>query len=277
MNLRRLAIALAFGLILSGLATYALQKRLQRGGLPQVDTQRYLAASHALEAGQPLKAEDLEPLQWPSTVPLAGAFKNQNDLLGRILLYPVNPGQPITDKLVAAAGAGVGLASRIPEGMRALAMRSDEIVGVAGFLQPDSHVDVLATMHMDDDPAPVTFTVLQNAQVIAAGHQVEPDPEGIPATVTVVTLLLTPEDAERAVLASLQGSIHFVLRNNLDKAISKDAPVKLVELEGKKTPDPARPKPAQFIRPVLPARPELVVETFAGDKKTSEAFPAGQP
>src|SRR5665213_31876 len=124
----------------------------------------------------------------------------------------------------------MGLTVKIPDGMRAVALRSDEVVGVAGFLFPGSHVDVLVTYRSEKSPDPTTATVLQDAEVLAAGHQVEPDPTGKPATVNVVTLLMKPDDAERVVLASTQGSIHFVLRNSTDREQVADAPVELSEL-----------------------------------------------
>jgi pilus assembly protein CpaB len=163
--------------------------------------------------------------------------------------------------------------------MRAIALRSDEIVGVAGFLMPGSHVDVLATLRTDTSPEPTTFIVLQDAQVLAAGHETKPDPDGKPATVTVVTLLLSPGDAERAVLASLQGSIHFVLRSGTDSARTEDAPVVLNQLLGK----PVDRKPEPAVRSVVTPQPvraiqtstDVVVETMAGEKLTTDTFKAG--
>ena len=156
-------------------------------------------------------------------------------------------------------------------GMRAIALRSDEVVGVAGFLMPDSHVDVLATVKTDKNPDPVTFIVLQNAEVLAAGHQMQPDPEGKPSTVTVVTLLLTPADAERAVLASLQGTIHFILRSGSDKLKPQDTPLNLAQLiDGQvATPTKATVRPANLelkIPKVAPLGNEFTVDTIAGDK-----------
>jgi pilus assembly protein CpaB len=116
--------------------------------------------------------------------------------------------------------------------MRAIALRSDEVVGVAGFLVPGSHLDVLVTYHSDISPEPVTATVLQNTVVLAVGHQIEPDPSGKTSDVTVVTLLLTPEQAERAVLASTQGVIHFVLRNGADTSLRGETPMLLSQLSG---------------------------------------------
>ena len=156
-----------------------------------------------------------------------------------------------------------GLPARFPMACARVALRSDEIVGVAGFLVPGSHLDVLVTYRSDHSPEPVTATVLQDAVVIAAGQQAEPDPSGKPSAVTVVTLLLTPEESERAVLASTQGAIHFVLRNGDDASRTHDAPMLLSQLSGD------APAPGPTVRhsiataPVVPVHHEI--ETILGD------------
>jgi pilus assembly protein CpaB len=192
----------------------------------------YAAPSRPMQAGEVLRAEDMEMVAWPAANAIDGAYARAADVVGREVLFPLSKGQPILDQYLSAAGAGTGLAGKIPDGQRAIALRSDEVVGVAGFLVPGSHVDVLVTYRSEQAGEPVTATVLQNAVVIAAGHQVEPDPRGKPEAVAVVTLLLTPEEAERAVLASTQGAIHFVLRNGDDAGRMHDAPMALSELAG---------------------------------------------
>ena len=192
-------------------------------------------------------------------------------------LFPLAKGQPILDRDLSAAGAGTGLASKIPDGMRAIALRSDEVVGVAGFLVPGSHLDVLVTYHSDLTPEPITATVLQNAVVLAAGNQLEPDPTGKTADVTVVTLLLTPEQAERAVLASTQGAIHFVLRNGADSSRSGGVPMLLSQLSG---PLPAGARtvthPAAAATQAAPAVPKhRGIETILGE--FSDAQSAATP
>jgi len=200
---------------------------------------------------------------WPGSDPIDGAFSQTAEAIGREVLFPLAKGQPILESDLSAAGSGIGLASKIPDGMRAVALHSDEVVGVAGFLVPGSHLDVLVTYHSDISPDPITATVLQNAVVLAAGHQLEPDPSGKTSDVTVVTLLLTPEQAERAVLASTQGAIHFVLRNGSDTSRSGDTPILLSQLSGQ-APAAAR----SVTRPAAPATPAAPkpqgIETILG-------------
>lgn len=275
MTFRRMTSALALALLISGLCTYLLSRKIIAPAGRAVAEDRYVAPARLIQAGETLKTENLEMVAWPASHPLPDAFTKIEDLAGRSLLYPMDKGQPITGKLVTAAGSGVGLAARIPNGMRAIALRSDEVMGVAGFLLPGSHVDVLVTYRTDRSPESTTATVLQDAEVIAAGHQIQPDPEGKPATVTVVTLLLTPEDAERAVLASTQGTVHFVLRSGSDTERRSDAPIVMSQL-GTRSPN----MPGQQRTRVVPARSaaraipgEIVVETILGDKATTSIFP----
>jgi pilus assembly protein CpaB len=234
----------------------------------------YAAPSRALQAGEVLKAEDMEVVAWPGNDPLEGAFSQTAEAIGREVLFPLAKGQPILDSDLSAAGSGTGLASKIPDGMRAIALRSDEVVGVAGFLVPGSHLDVLVTYHSEISPEPVTATVLQNTVVLAAGHQLEPDPTGKTADVTVVTLLLTPEQAERAVLASTQGAIHFVLRNGADTSRSGDTPMMLSQLTGQ-APAAAHivPRPAAPATAAAPRQHEI--ETILGG--TGDTQPTGTP
>ena len=232
MNFRKLAIAFAIALMVSGLCTLSLSHRMKANASAPKPTRSYVVPTRPLNADEVLKADSLTLAEWPSDVEVAGAFTKTSDVIGRTVLYPTQKGQPLTDKVVSAPGAGTGLAGRIPAGMRAIALRTDEVMGVAGFLEPGSRLDVLATYRAQDTPEPITVTVLQNAEVLAAGQKTQPDPDGKPSTVTVVTLLLSPEDAEKAVMASTQGTIHFVMRSGSDSTLNKSNPVLLSALTG---------------------------------------------
>ena len=279
MNLRKLAIAFAIALVVSGLCTLSLSRKITANAAEHKAPRRYVVPARPLQANEVLKAESLTLIDWPASVEVAGAFANPVDLVGRTVLYPIEKGQPITEKMVSAAGAGTGLAGRIPEGMRAIALRTDEVIGVAGFLLPGSRLDVLVTYRSDKSPEPVTVTVLQNAEVLAVGHQMQPDPDGKPASVTVVTLLLTPEDAEKAAMASTQGTIHFVMRSGLDSRVSKNAPVQLSALTGNAPagPTPQLPVAKRARTPHSGVPQSFTVQTILGDKEVTNTFQLAAP
>ena len=262
----RLTSAFVLALSISGGCTFLLSKKLRvHAQSAVIERREYVAAAVPLEAGEVLKAEDLKIVDWPAAIPLAGGFPKSGDLIGRAVMYPLAANSPILERDLAIPG--MGLTVKIPDGMRALALRSNEVVGVAGFLFPGSHVDVLVTYRSDKSPEPATATVLQDAEVLAAGHQAEPDPGGKPAEVNVVTLLVSPDDAERAVLASTQGSIHFVLRNGSDHGQVNDAPVGLSQLI------PSSGLVHETSRKQRAVRPQpYVVETVMGNKQSVTSF-----
>jgi pilus assembly protein CpaB len=165
---------------------------------------------------------------------------------------------------------------KIPEGMRAASVRSNDVVGVAGFLYPGSHVDVLVTAKVEDSATPQTQTVLSNVEVLTAGQKIEPDPTGKPETVSVVTLLLKPEDSEKLVLATSQGTIQFVLRNGADQNSPDTKPVGMGDLmTGAKKP-PVIQKKVTVAKPVVHVeKPPVVfyeVETISGGKRSVDKF-----
>lgn len=264
MTPKRILVGLTLALFVSGLCTWLASRKLAAQSAAQaVPIARYVTPSRALEVGELLSHDNTELLTWPGNAPVEGAFTRIADLSGRAVLYPLGKGQPILTRDLSAAGSGVGLASRIPDGLRAVALRSDEVVGVAGFLVPGSHLDVLVTCRANNSADSLTATVLQNAVVLAVGHQIEPDPQGKTSDVTVVTLLLTPEESQRAVLAGTQGAIHFVLRNGGDNSSSDDAPALFSQLAGRPvaaTRVPVRPaSPATQIAPVVSKRPQVEI------------------
>ena len=231
MTTRRTLIALVLAFVISAVSCWLMARKLKVSAAPvSIPDISYVVAAHPIQPGDEVKAEDIQLLGWPGNRPIEGAQTRIAAVVGREALFPLAQGQPVLDRDLSAPGSGVGLASKIPEGMRAVTLRSDEVVGAAGFLIPGSHVDVLVTYHTVTTPEPITATVLQNVVAIAAGHEVQPDPKGKASDVTVVTLLLNPEDAERAVLASAQGQIHFVLRSGADETLSVPPPVVLSQL-----------------------------------------------
>jgi pilus assembly protein CpaB len=195
--------------------------------------------------------------------------------VGRPLIYPLGAKEPILERDLAVDGSGIGLSVKIPAGMRATSVRTNEITGVAGFLYPGSHVDVLATFTIPGNANSVTQTILQNVQVLTAGEKVEPDPQGKPQTVSVVTLLLNSEDSQKLLLASTQGSIQFVLRNGADERKTAVPPTRLAQLVDGAAPS----KPAHVSREVkrhvvrhAPPPDVYVLEVIRGDKRSVAKF-----
>jgi pilus assembly protein CpaB len=205
--------------------------------------------------------------------------------VGRPLVYPLSKGEPVMARDLAVAGSGIGLSVKIPPGMRATSVRSNEIVGVAGFLFPGSHVDVLGTFRAHDKNDPITETLLQNVEVLTAGTKIEPDPTGKPQTVNVVTLLLSPEDSQKLLMASTQATIQFVLRNGADQEKEKVKPTSLSELIGSASPKPPAPahgaaRARRGVKPEAHAVPPpsvYVVEVIQGQTRKEEKFPSGSP
>jgi len=276
--------------VIAGGATYLVARRLQPPPSgPSVIS--IVGAAKDLAPGVPLTAQDLTTIAWPDNVALPGSMKKIEDAVGRPLMVSVKAKQPLLDRDLAAPGSGFGLAGKIPEGMRATAVRSNEIVGVAGFLFPGSHVDVVATYTLPSSSGgsgTVTTTVLQNVEVVTTGTSIEPDPQGKPQTVSVVTLLLTPEDSQKLLLASAQGTIQFVLRSGVDQQIANIPPTRLDQLiAGAARPPPAptpAPKPVARVNvapppppptPVVeaPKAPEPhIIEVIQGTQRSVQKF-----
>lgn len=280
---RRVTTALLGACVISGGCTYLLGRRISTATATVARRRiQYVAPARAIAAGELLEAKDLTWAEWPAQSPLSGALTQTATAVGRAALYPLESGQPILARDLADAGAGSGLAIRIPKGMRAVALRSDDVVGVAGFIAPDSRVDVLVTYRAGPANGSETATVVQNAQVLAAGQRLDPDPKGRPQSETVVTLLLDPIDSERAVLASTQGNIHFILRNTLDTGSSPYRAISLAELgaadgsTANAVPPPSSPSLAAGAR----RRPleRVSVETvFGSDEKGDDQEEGSKP
>jgi len=233
-----------------------------------------VVASHDLPAGIVLTADDVKVENWPSSAALPDSFSKIDDVLKHPLLYPVGEKQPIFRPDLAEEGSGLGLSAKIPEGMRATSVRSNEVVGVAGFLYPGSHVDVLATFSVSGSANSVTQTILQDVEVLTAGEKIEPDPQGKPQTVNVVTLLLNAEDSQKLLLASTQGTIQFVLRNSADAKKMPVLPTALNQLVPVSSPAPKVETENDSAKRPAPVASDDTdgVEVIRGDARTVDKF-----
>jgi pilus assembly protein CpaB len=179
-------------------------------------------AAKDLDVGAKLAEEDLRLADWAVGEPPKECFTKIQDAVGRAVLYPTFKDEIILGSRLAPVGAGAGMGAVIPQGMRAVSIRVDDVVAVAGFVGPGTRVDVLLTgIPAAGTPLGsemVTKSILENVQVLAAGQKIQPDSHGAPEKVNVVTLLCNIEDASRLTLAASDGRIQLVLRNPTDTA-----------------------------------------------------------
>jgi pilus assembly protein CpaB len=256
---------------LAGGITFLFYRRLS-SSQQQRKAVQIVAAATDLPVGTTLSAKDVTFLDWYSDALPAGAFTKTDAAVGHPLLYPLGAKEPILQRDLGVEGAGIGLAGKIPEGMRATAVRSNEITGVAGFLYPGSRVDLLVTFTPPGGNMPVTQTVLQNVEVLTAGQTIEPDPQGKPQQVNVVTLLLNPEDSQKAQLASGQGNIQFVLRSGVDQKNVHLRATRLDELVTSDRPPVVAAPGVKRPRPATPATPVYLMEVIQGTQRSVQKF-----
>src|SRR6266851_7554930 len=247
MGNRRLGIALLAALVISLGITYFFYVHLTRTqASARPKTKRVVAAAVALQPGTPITVENLTEIDWPESVSLDGLVQKKEEVTGHVLMYAVAANDPVLRRDLASS-TSFGLAAKIPDGMRATAVKTNEVMNIAGFIFPGSRVDVLVTLRGETTSASTTTTrtVLQNVQVLSTGTKTEPDPSGKPENVTVVTLLVTPEESEKLALAQNQGTIQFVLRNGGDSANPDTPAIDMAELSGIRKAPPVQPEPAR--------------------------------
>ncbi|HET6840924.1 MAG TPA: Flp pilus assembly protein CpaB [Candidatus Angelobacter sp.] len=275
MDIKRLTVALALAVALASGATFLLYRGIHNQRSAQPQFRKIVAAARSIDSGSVLSAANLVLLDWPADLVVPGSFSTMDEIAGRSLIYPVSEKQPILPAYLATPGSGIGLTVKIPEGMRATSVRSNEVTGVAGFLFPGSHVDVLVSFKAANGKEQQTQTVLQNVEVLTVGQHIEPDPNGKPETVSVITFLLTPQDSEKIVLASQEGTVQFVLRNGADNTKATTVPVGISDLvygEQPKTRLPViRPKLVSVVAKVKPVN-FYEVETIQGEKRATDKF-----
>jgi pilus assembly protein CpaB len=245
--------------------------------------QSVVVAARALPLGTQLTERDVKVVAWPASSPLAAAYSRVGDVVNRPLVAAVLENEPIVPAKLASREAGSGLPSAIPRGMRAISVKVNDVIGVAGFIQPGSRVDLMVTMRRREDS--VTRTVASNVQVMSAGtrqeQQKQPLPDAKSATATtVVTLMVAPGDAERIALAQSEGQIMLVLRNPLDGDTTTTTGVQTAALLGQTDAAPAPVRTSAPRRPVVkevateaPAPPPVrTVEAIKAAKRTEEVI-----
>jgi pilus assembly protein CpaB len=248
-----------------------------------IPTQAVVVAARDLDVGAELGRDDIRIIDWPANAVPARAISDPKEVIGRGIVLPVIENEPILPMKLGSKEAGGGLPPAIPPGLRAVSVRVNEVIGVAGYVLPGTRVDVLATVSPSGQAGDMTSKViLTNVQVLAAGTKIERDTEkNKPMAVSVVTLLVDPEEAERLTLASTEGKIQLALRNPLDKTMPSTHGVRPAALLGFGEPTRtavvrtrvAAGTPAPVVpAPVVARQLESpTVEIIRGDKRAYEA------
>ena len=296
---KRLISVLIFALVVSATASVILYRLIssQLANNAKLPANRLLVAAHNLDNGVLIKDGDIKVVDWGGPIPM-GAIQKPEDAVGRGVVQQIYEGEPLLETRIAAKGAGAGLAATIPPGMRAVALRVNDIVGVAGFVTPGMKVDILIAgtpPKGNGGLGTLTKTLLQNVEVLSAGQNIQKDAEGKPISVGVVNMLVTPEQAEVLSLASNETRIQLVLRNPMDKeethtrgtataylydgkngeppvGPNRPRPVKAAPRRAAAPPPPPPPAPAK-VKPEPP--PPITVEVIHGSSRAQSKFAAG--
>ena len=245
----------------------------------EVASTQVVVAAQPLAMGTRLHPNHLRGVAWPSRNPVPGAFSDPKELVDRGVISPIGENEPITMSKVASLEAGAGLPPVIPEGMRAISVKVNEVIGVAGFVVPGTIVDVLVTVRPTNGPQdePMTRTVVSKVQVLTAGtkYDQEKSKTGEPIPTSVVTLAVLPEDAERIALASNEGKVTLALRNPLDINSTDTRGIKLAALMRGTGPEPVVDRTrnrvvAKVAPPAPPPPPVYTVEAIRAAKRSAE-------
>lgn len=222
---RRLITIILIAVGIAGTCAYLVYRIAapRMGASKAIATMRIVAAADNIKIGSLLTASNLTSIEIAGPLPKGAILKPEN-AIGRGVVSNLYQGEPILEDRLAAPGSGGGLAATIPDGMRACAVKVDDVVGVAGFVTPGMRVDVLISGIPPGATSPaqgvISKTILQNIEVLSAGTDIQKDAEGKAKPVQVVNLLVTPEEAETLSLASNHLAIQLVLRNPLDTKIN---------------------------------------------------------
>lgn len=245
-----MAIAIVFGLAAVVFASrWLLSQPGGNGG-------RIAVAAADISLGQRLTPEMFKLAEWPADSVPKGAFTDPQKLGGRVLKSNLQMGEPVSEAKLAPSGTLGGLSALITEGKRAITVRVNDVIGVAGFALPGNYVDIIVSMQKDAAPGSamheqsISKIVLERILVLAVAQEVNRD-ETKPKVVNAVTLEVTPEQAEKLDLARSVGSLSLALRNQVDpQSAATLGATKLTLLpSAAPTPPKAVPKPMPAARP----------------------------
>jgi len=272
MNRTRVVLAIGFAVIFGLVASMYVYRQFAKATpvVKAVETRQIVVSTMRISLGTRLEGKHLQLIPWPAGDPLPGMFSRLEDCLNRAVITSLVENEPILEGKLAPKEAGAGLPATIPEGMRALSVATNDVVAVAGFVLPGTMVDVLVTGSVQGRGSAgsdtVTRTILENVRVLASGQKVEQDKDGKPQTVSVVTLMVTPEEANKLAMSSTEGKIQLALRNTIDLRKTSPPPVLRTHLFSAGGP------PRRVGKAGVPAPAPFVVEVITGTKRESKSF-----
>jgi len=235
-------------------------------------TKPVIVAANDLDIGAEISRDDIRVIDWPTSAVPANAISDPQEVIGRGIIMPMIQNEPFLPLKLSSKDGGGGLPPAIPPGLRAVSVKVNEVIGVAGYVLPGTRVDVVATVNPTQQPTDVTSKViLTNVQVLAAGTKIERDVEkNKPIAVSVVTLLVDPSESEKLTLAANEGKIQLALRNPLDKATPVTRGVKPAVLLGVVATTPRQVGTVAKHTPPPPPPADPTVEIIRGDKRAHE-------
>ena len=286
----RTIVVIAVATVTAGIASLGVYAAVKSIPVREVEVaHKYVAvAARNLPTGSRITDADIKLVAWPASNPVTGAFSELKPILDRGLVAAIGENEPFTETKLAPIGSGAGLPPSIPPGMRAMSVKVDEVIGVAGFVVPGTRVDLVVTLRgSGQGEESMSRTVASNVLVLTAGTKFDQeqakDGKALPST--VVTLAVSPSDAERVALASSEGKISLALRNPLDVTPTETAGVHVGALRlgmgAESRPEPVKAQPAAARRPMAfvppaPAAPVpttkiYTVEAIRAAKRTEES------
>jgi|SRR5581483_11892947 pilus assembly protein CpaB len=277
MNRNRLLMIGFVALAMGAFVSFFVYRNLQGGRAKAVPGEDVLVAAGDLQVGTKIEDKDVRYVHFPSSDLPQGVFHRKDKLLGRGVVLPISKGEFILTNKLAGENAGYGMPALIPPGMRAVSVRVNDTSSVAGFVLPGTRVDVLLTGNPEGANQQETTTVLENVAVLATGQKLERNAAGEPQTTPVITLLVSPDDAQKLTLATNQGKIQLALRNPLDTKQQELAAARSDSLYKYAAPvHTEAPKPVRVKHAAAPAPPPVpaayTVEIIKGDKKENTNF-----
>lgn len=291
MRNKRLLFVLGGAAVFGLLAAVSVNRYLSNAQAFSRNMNEVVVAKVDIPLGTIIVADQLAKVQLPTGAIPEGAFNQTEKLVNRVAVVNIAAREPVTDFKLAPEGSAGGLSSVIPEGYRAMTVKVDDVIGVAGFLRPGAMCDVLTVIEQPGGSAgdrdPVSKIVLQNVKVLAAGQNIDkPSNEREAEQVKAVTLQVTPEQAEKLALASTEGKLRLVMRNSIDQGDEQTQGVdKRALLTGERAtpaPEPGslkseQPQPQAPVAPQAPVRRQRAQARPAAPAEAPAAAPAPQP